>query len=89
MKKTFLLVAICFVFGGGGVFFLKAVESDSVQPSNLGFETGTLHDWVATRQVRDSTGVLRALVKSDRVLFRGTRPPEPEHGRTGLPAAAR
>lgn len=37
-----------------------------------------LHDWVATRQVRDSTGALRPLVKSERVLFQSTRPPEPE-----------
>jgi hypothetical protein len=37
-----------------------------------------LHDWVATRQVRDSTGALRPLVKSERVLFQSTRPPEPQ-----------
>lgn len=35
-----------------------------------------LHDWVATRQVRDSTGRLQPLVASERVLFRSTRPPE-------------
>lgn len=35
-----------------------------------------LHDWVATRQVPDSTGALRPLVKSERVLFQATRPPE-------------
>ena len=35
-----------------------------------------LHDWVATRQVRDSTGTLRPLVLSDRVLFQSTRGPD-------------
>jgi hypothetical protein len=37
-----------------------------------------LHDWVATRQVKDSTGALHPLVKNERVLFKSTRPPEPE-----------
>lgn len=37
-----------------------------------------LHDWVATRQVRDSTGALRPLVKSERMLFTATRGPEPK-----------
>lgn len=37
-----------------------------------------LHDWVATRQIRDSTGALHPLVISDRVLFQSTQPPE-EH----------
>jgi hypothetical protein len=36
-----------------------------------------LHDVVATVQVRDSAGVPRPLVRSDRVLFQSTRPPEP------------
>jgi hypothetical protein len=36
-----------------------------------------LHDWVATRQVRDSTGALQPLVRSDRVLYQSTRAPEP------------
>ena len=36
-----------------------------------------LHDWVATRMVRDSTGALRPLVKADRVLFQANRPSEP------------
>ena len=36
-----------------------------------------LHDWVATRQVRDESGNLHPLVKSERVLVRTTRPPEP------------
>ena len=37
-----------------------------------------LHDWVATRQVRDSAGVLHPLVKSERVMVQARRPPEPE-----------
>jgi hypothetical protein len=37
-----------------------------------------LHDWVATRQIRDSTGAVKPLVLSDRVLFQSSRPPEPE-----------
>jgi Domain of unknown function (DUF4105) len=37
-----------------------------------------LHDWVATREVRDSAGVLHSLVKSERVLVQGNRPPEPQ-----------
>lgn len=37
-----------------------------------------LHDWVATRQVRDSTGALRPLALNDRVLFQANRPPEAE-----------
>lgn len=37
-----------------------------------------LHDWVATRQVRDSSGALQPLVKQERVLFQSSRPPEPE-----------
>lgn len=36
-----------------------------------------LHDWVATRQVRDSTGALHPLVASERVLFQARRPAEP------------
>jgi hypothetical protein len=36
-----------------------------------------LHDWVATRQVPDSTGALVPLVREERVLFQATRPPEP------------
>jgi hypothetical protein len=36
-----------------------------------------LHDVVATTQVRDSTGSLRPLARSNRVLFQSTRPPEP------------
>ncbi len=36
-----------------------------------------LHDWVATRQVKDSTGALHPLVKSERVIFQASRPPEP------------
>lgn len=35
-----------------------------------------LHDWVATKQIRDSAGVLRPLVLSDRVLFQSTRGPD-------------
>jgi hypothetical protein len=37
-----------------------------------------LHDWVATRQIRDSTGAMRPLALSDRVLFQSSRPAEPE-----------
>jgi hypothetical protein len=37
-----------------------------------------LHDWVATRHVRDSAGVLHSLVKNERVLVRANRPPEPQ-----------
>jgi hypothetical protein len=37
-----------------------------------------LHDWVATRQVKDSAGGLHPLVKGERVLFKSTRPPEHE-----------
>jgi len=36
-----------------------------------------LHDYVATVQVRDSTGAMRPLVRAERVLFQSTRPPEP------------
>jgi hypothetical protein len=35
-----------------------------------------LHDWVATRQVRDSSGALRPLVRGERVLFQSSREPE-------------
>lgn len=35
-----------------------------------------LHDWVATRQVRDSSGALVPLVKREQVLFQANRPPE-------------
>jgi hypothetical protein len=35
-----------------------------------------LHDWVATREVRDSTGALVPLVREERVLYQSTRPPE-------------
>ena len=35
-----------------------------------------LHDWVATRRVRDSTGASQPLVRSERVLFQSTRAPE-------------
>lgn len=37
-----------------------------------------LHDWVATRRIRDSTGALKPLVLSDRVLFQSSRPVEAE-----------
>ena len=38
-----------------------------------------LHDWVATRMVRDSVGgALHPLVKTERVLFQANRPPEPD-----------
>lgn len=38
-----------------------------------------LHDYMATLQVRDSTGAMHPVVRSDRVLFQATgRPPEPE-----------
>lgn len=36
-----------------------------------------LHDWVATRMVRDSTGALHPLVKEERVLFQAKAPPPP------------
>jgi hypothetical protein len=36
-----------------------------------------LHDFVATLQIRDSAGGMRPLVKRETVLFRATRPPEP------------
>jgi hypothetical protein len=36
-----------------------------------------LHDFVATLQVRDSTGAMRPLVRGERVLFQATRGPEP------------
>src|SRR5438270_11812329 len=36
-----------------------------------------LHDWVATRTIRDSSGATRALVKRERVLFQARRAPEP------------
>jgi hypothetical protein len=42
------------------------------------FLPAKLHDWVATRQVRDSAGVMHPLVKSERMLFRADRPPEPK-----------
>ncbi len=40
-----------------------------------------LHDWVATRQIRDSTGAMRPLVKSERVLNQS-------RGRASEPTAA-
>ena len=36
-----------------------------------------LHDWVATRTIRDSSGATRPLVKRERVLFQARRAPEP------------
>jgi hypothetical protein len=36
-----------------------------------------LHDWVATRTIRDSSGAVRPLVKRERVLFQPRRAPEP------------
>ncbi len=36
-----------------------------------------LHDFVATLQIRDSTGATRPLVKRETVLFQATRAPEP------------
>lgn len=36
-----------------------------------------LHDFVATLQVKDSTGATRPLVRSEVMLFRGTQAPEP------------
>ena len=36
-----------------------------------------LHDWVATRQVRDSTRALHPLVRREEVLFQASRPPDP------------
>jgi hypothetical protein len=36
-----------------------------------------LHDFVATMQVRDSTGAMHPLVRGERVLFESTRGPEP------------
>lgn len=41
------------------------------------FLPAKLHDWVATRQVKDSAGAMHPLVKQQRVLFQSTRPPEP------------
>jgi hypothetical protein len=38
-----------------------------------------LHDWIATRQVRDATGNLHALVKGERILVHAHRPPGPAH----------
>jgi hypothetical protein len=38
-----------------------------------------LHDWVATRQVRDSAGAMRPLVKAERVLYQA-------HGRASEPS---
>lgn len=35
-----------------------------------------LHDWAATRTIRDSTGATRPLVQSEQVLFRSSRPAE-------------
>lgn len=43
-----------------------------------------LHDVIATMQVRDSTGTLRPLIHSERVLFQSTRPSDP----TGPPNLA-
>jgi hypothetical protein len=37
-----------------------------------------LHDFVATLQVRDSTGAMHPLVKQETMLFRAERPPEPD-----------
>ena len=37
-----------------------------------------LHDWVATREIRDSTGAMKPLALSDRVLFQSTRATDPE-----------
>jgi len=36
-----------------------------------------LHDYIATLQVRDSTGAMHPLVRGERVLFQSTRAPEP------------
>jgi hypothetical protein len=36
-----------------------------------------LHDFVATLQVRDSTGAMHPLVKREVLLYRASRPPEP------------
>ena len=44
-----------------------------------------LHDFVATLQIRDSTGAMRPLVKRETVLFKSTRPPEPEAPPTRWP----
>ena len=35
-----------------------------------------LHDWIATKQVRDSSAALRPLVRREQVLLRATRPAE-------------
>ncbi|HEY4305809.1 MAG TPA: DUF4105 domain-containing protein [Gemmatimonadaceae bacterium] len=35
-----------------------------------------LHDWVATKQIRDSTGAMRPLALNDRVLFKSSRTPD-------------
>jgi len=35
-----------------------------------------LHDWVATKQVRDSAGTPHSLVRREQVLYQATRPPE-------------
>jgi hypothetical protein len=37
-----------------------------------------LHDFVATLQIKDSTGASRPLVRSERTLVESTRPPEPD-----------
>jgi Domain of unknown function (DUF4105) len=37
-----------------------------------------LHDFIATMQVRDSTGAMHRLVRDERVLFASTRGPEPD-----------
>jgi len=44
-----------------------------------------LHDFVATLQVRDSTGAMRPLVKRETIVFKSTRPPEPEAPPTRWP----
>jgi hypothetical protein len=45
-----------------------------------------LHDWAATRQIRDSTGTVRPLVRQERVLYqaRGRAPEPSEPPRLGL-----
>jgi hypothetical protein len=44
-----------------------------------------LHDFIATLQVRDSTGGMRPLVKRETTLFRASRGPEPESPPSLLP----
>lgn len=36
-----------------------------------------LHDWVASRQIRDGSGATHPLVRAEYVLYRSTRSPEP------------